>query len=39
MLQFFKKTNKILGVDPSTNVVLRALKKGIITVPEFLAKN
>ena len=38
MLQFFKKTNKILGVDPSTNVVLRALKKGIITVPEFFSK-
>ena len=23
MLQFFKKSNKILGVDPSTNVVLK----------------
>ena len=38
MLQFFKKFNKILGVDPSTNVVLRALKKGITTVPEFFTK-
>jgi len=38
MLQFFKKSNKILGVDPSTNVVLRALKKGITTVPDFFTK-
>ena len=38
MLQFFKKTNKILGVDPSTNVVIRALKKGINTIPEFFTK-
>lgn len=38
MLQFFKKTNRILGVDPSTNVVIRALKKGINTIPEFFTK-
>jgi len=38
MLQFFKKSSKILGVDPSTNVVLRALKKGITTVPDFFTK-
>jgi len=37
-LQFFKKTNRILGVDPSTNVVIRALKKGINTIPEFFTK-
>ena len=35
MLQFFKPKYRILGVDPSTNVVLRALKKNITTVPEF----
>jgi len=38
MLQFFKNTNKILGVDPSTNVVIRALNRGIITLPEFFTK-
>ncbi len=38
MLQYFKSKYKILGVDPSTNVVLRALKKGITTIPEFFTK-
>ena len=38
MLQFFKKKHRILGVDPSTNVVLRALKKEITTLPEFFTK-
>ena len=38
MLQFFKKSYKILGVDPSTNVVIRALKRGIATLPEFFTK-
>ena len=38
MLQFFKDSYKILGVDPSTNVVIRALKKGITTLPEFFTK-
>ena len=38
MLQFFKNSNRILGVDPSTNVVIRALKKGINTLPEFFTK-
>ena len=38
MLKFFKNSNIILGVDPSTNVVIRALKKGINTLPEFFTK-
>ena len=29
---------KSLGVDPATNVVLRALKKGIPTIPKFFTK-
>ena len=29
---------KTLGVDPATNVVLRALRKGIITVPQFFTE-
>ena len=28
----------VLGVDPATNVVLRALKKGIVTVPQFFTE-
>lgn len=35
MLENFKKNYKVLGVDPATNVVLRALKKKIPTIPEF----
>ena len=38
MLQFFKNSNRILGVDPSTNVVIRALRRGIATLPEFFTK-
>jgi SAM-dependent methyltransferase len=34
MLQFFSKF-KILGVDPSTNVILRTLKKDIPSIPLF----
>lgn len=34
-LNHFKDNNKILGVDPATNVVLRTLKKGIPAVPLF----
>ena len=34
MLQYFAKNNTVLGVDPATNVVLRALKN-INTVPLF----
>ena len=43
MLQFFKSHCNVLGVDPSTNVVVRALKNGITTLSDFfterLAKN
>lgn len=35
MLQNFLDKQKVLGVDPATNVVLRALKKNIPSVPEF----
>lgn len=35
LLSFFKDEHQILGVDPATNVVLRALKRGIPTVPLF----
>ena len=35
MLQNFKKDYNILGVDPATNVILRALKKNITSIPEF----
>jgi len=41
MLNVFKKESprlKILGVDPATNVVLRALKRGIPTVPLFFSE-
>lgn len=39
MLQFFKKKYITLGVDPSTNVVLRSLKKGITALPEFFTED
>jgi len=35
MLKHFKKKNTVLGVDPATNVVLRALKNNVNTVPLF----
>ncbi len=35
MLQNFKKNNRILGVDPATNVILRALRRNISAIPEF----
>lgn len=35
MLSLFPLNVKILGVDPSTNVVIRALKKGIPSLPLF----
>ncbi len=38
MLENFKNSNKILGIDPATNVVIRALKKKIPTIPEFFSK-
>ena len=43
MLSMMATKFKVLGVDPSTNVVVRALKKGILTISDFfserLAKN
>ena len=39
MLDFFKKNYRVLGVDPATNVVLRALKKNLPTVPLFFNSN
>jgi len=30
---------RVLGVDPATNVVLRALKRGIPTIPAFFTEN
>lgn len=35
MLNHFRDKARILGVDPSTNVVIRALKRGIPTLSEF----
>lgn len=39
MLQFFKDTSRILGVDPAANVVLRALRRGIPTISEFFSEH
>jgi len=39
MLNLFRKHNRILGVDPATNVALRALKRGIPTVPMFFSES
>lgn len=38
MLEHFVDKCKIFGVDPATNVVLRALKRGIPTLPLFFNK-
>ncbi|OGH63032.1 MAG: hypothetical protein A2848_02670 [Candidatus Magasanikbacteria bacterium RIFCSPHIGHO2_01_FULL_50_8] len=38
MLQHFNGVCRILGVDPSANVVLRALKRGIPTMSEFFSE-
>lgn len=37
LLGLLKDEQRVLGVDPAMNVVLRALKKGIPTVPEFFS--
>ncbi|MEK6878817.1 MAG: methyltransferase, partial [Nanoarchaeota archaeon] len=37
-LQFFAKDNNVLGIDPSTNVVVRALKNGIPTISDFFSE-
>lgn len=39
MLNMFRGRNRVLGVDPSTNVALRALKRGIPTVPMFFSES
>lgn len=39
LLGLFQKPIRILGVDPATNVVLRALKKGIPALSHFFAKD
>tara|TARA_Y100000389_G_C17400372_1_gene484974 strand:+ start:141 stop:1379 length:1239 start_codon:yes stop_codon:yes gene_type:complete len=39
MLENFKTKQIILGVDPATNVVLRALKKNIPAIPEFFTND
>jgi len=39
MLNFFKQDYQILGVDPATNVVLRALKRGLPSLPDFFTKD
>jgi SAM-dependent methyltransferase len=39
MLNLFRGRNRVLGVDPSTNVALRALKRGIPTVPMFFSES
>ncbi|OGR90223.1 MAG: hypothetical protein A2992_07865 [Elusimicrobia bacterium RIFCSPLOWO2_01_FULL_59_12] len=38
MLNLFKDTQRILGVDPSANVAIRALKRGIPTIPLFFTE-
>ena len=39
MLKFFKNKYRVLGIDPSTNVILRTLKNGINSVPLFFDSN
>ena len=39
MLKMFQARNRVLGIDPSTNVALRALKRGIPTVPVFFSES
>ena len=39
MLNFFKKSNKILGVDSATNVVLRSIKNNIPAIPLFFSNS
>jgi SAM-dependent methyltransferase len=38
LLALFPKTIRVLGIDPATNVVLRALKRGIPTLPLFFSQ-
>lgn len=39
LLNLLKKDTKILGVDPATNVTLRALKKNVSTVSDFFTES
>ena len=39
MLKLFQKNQRILGVDPATNVILRTLKRKIPAIPLFFSKN
>lgn len=39
LLNHFKEGYRILGVDPATNVVLRALKRDLPTVPLFFSED
>ena len=39
MLENFKKEHRVLGVDPATNVILRALKKTLTQFQNFLLMN
>jgi SAM-dependent methyltransferase len=39
MLNLFARRNRVLGVDPATNVVLRALRRDIPTVPLFFSES
>jgi hypothetical protein len=38
MLNFFRDNHTTLGIDPSSNVVVRALKKGIPTISDFFSE-
>lgn len=39
LLSLFQKPIRVLGIDPATNVVLRALRKGIPTLSGFFTKD
>lgn len=38
MLEYFKKEYRALGVDPASNVVVRALKRGVATISDFFSE-